>query len=355
MITTAEEYQKYLWQLQSNNKPVSAILLPSDENIYEINLNTREINAPEYLSIRRDHAAETVYFLVDRFYDNMDLSQATCIIQYKNAAGKEHIFPVPFYDVTTFNNSIVDNFLLTTLEEKDYKVNTYYTKDSQGNYVLSSGAFDKNTTYYLKVTPIYNIKYVKVNLTAKTYSKNSFYYMDYDKESKTFGQYTQAIDDFDQNTNYFAKIDKRFVPIALTSSTYRRDTYYIINSQGNTEIATGSFDAELAYFEFIDSPKLLFPWIISGDVTAQEGTVEFAVRFYISEGKQIEGTSPAEFEYYTIYDLNTKPATSKVLYGMDNLADKETEKFEATALEAIYTRLNQLEGNYNLYWIDADA
>lgn len=353
MITTAEEYQKYLWQLQSNNKPVSAILLPSDENIYEINLNTREINAPEFLSVRKDHAAETVYFLVDRFYDNMDLSQATCIIQYKNAAGEEHVFPVPFYDVTTFNNSIVDNFLLTTLEEKDYKVNTYYTKDSFGNYLLSQGTFDKNATYYLKTTPTYNTKYVKADLTAKTYSKNSFYYMDYDKESKTFGQYTQAIGDFEQNTNYFAKIDKRFVQIALTNSTYRKDTYYIINSQGSMEIASGGFNAETAYFEFIDSPKLLFPWIISGDVTAQEGTVEFAVRFYISEGKQVENTSPAQFEYYTIYDLNTKPATSKVLYGMDNLADKETEKFEATALEAIYSRLNQLESDYNLYWIEA--
>lgn len=355
MITTAEEYQKYLWQLQDQNKPVSAILLPSDENIYEINLNTRTINAPEFLSVRKDHAAETVYFLVDRFYDNMDLSQTACVIQYKNAAGEEHIFPVPFYDVTTFTTSIKDDFLLTIVKEKDYTINTYYIKDTQGNFVLSKGAFNENENYYLKTKPYYNTKYVKVNLTAKTYSKNSFYYMDYDKESKTFGQYTQATGDFEQNTNYFAKIDKRFVQIALTSSTYRRNTYYIINSQGNMEIASGGFDTETAYFEFIDSPKLMFPWIISGDVTAQEGTIEFAVRFYISEGKQIEGTSPAEFEYYTIYDLNTKPTTSKVLYGMDNLADKETEKFEATALEAIYSRLNELEGNYNLYWIDADA
>jgi hypothetical protein len=80
MITTAEEYQKHLWQLQDQNRPVSAILLPSDENVYEIDLNKRTINAPDFLSVKEDHAAETIYFLVDRFYDNMDLSTAACII-----------------------------------------------------------------------------------------------------------------------------------------------------------------------------------------------------------------------------------------------------------------------------------
>jgi hypothetical protein len=80
MITTAEEYQKYLWQLQDQNRPVSAILLPSDENVYEIDLNKRTIKAPDFLSVKEDHAAETIYFLVDRFYDNMDLSTAACII-----------------------------------------------------------------------------------------------------------------------------------------------------------------------------------------------------------------------------------------------------------------------------------
>lgn len=353
MITTAEEYQKYLWQLQDQNKPVSAILLPSDENIYEINLNTRTINAPEFLSVRKDHAAETVYFLVDRYYDNMDLSRTSCVIQYKNAAGEERFFPVPFYDITTFTTDVSDNFLLVKLETKDYEINKYYIRDSEGNYTLSLGAFNENESYYLKTTPTYNIKYVKVNLTEKTYSPNCFYYMEYDKESKTFGQYTQDTGSFDKDKNYFAKVDRRFIQIALTYNTYSAKKYYTINSKGNMEISADRFDENKQYFTFVDSPKMMFPWIISGDVTAQEGTVEFAVRFYVSGAKQINN-NPVQFEYYNIYDLNTQTAKSKILYGMDNIAEAEAEKFETTALNAIYSRLNTLEGDYNLYWLEAD-
>lgn len=351
MITTAEEYQKYLWQLQDSNKPVSAILLPSDENIYEIDLNARTVNAPEFLSVRKDHAAETVYFLVDRFYDNMDLSQTTCIIEYINAAGEEKFFPVPFYDVTTFGNSVRNDFLLAAVTEQEYKINTYYIKDTQGNFALTENAYNPNEIYYIKTNPLYNTKYVKVDLDKSSYTPNSFYYMEYNTESKAFGQYTQDAGEFVQDRNYFAKIDSRYVQIALTADMYKRNKYYIINSKGNMEITTGSFNADYAYFEFVDSPKMLFPWVISGDVTKREGTVQFAIRFYVAEAKQINN-NPVEFEYYNIYDLHTKPSSSKILYGMDGYSDIEND-FEATTLEAIYSRLNALEEDYNLYWIEA--
>ena len=67
----------------------------------EINLDTRKIQAPEFLSVEKDHQAETVYFCVDRFYDNIDLSTKTCLVQYINAAGEGRIYPVPFMDITT--------------------------------------------------------------------------------------------------------------------------------------------------------------------------------------------------------------------------------------------------------------
>ena len=152
MITTAEEYQKYLWQLQDQNRPISAILLPSDENVYEIDLNKRTISAPDFLSIKEDHAAETIYFLVDRFYDNMDLSTAACIVQYKNANGEERFFPVPFYDVTTFSNAVSDSFIRTMVEEKNYKKNTYFVQDNNYNYILTSEEFNPTQEYYIKNT-----------------------------------------------------------------------------------------------------------------------------------------------------------------------------------------------------------
>lgn len=361
MITTAEEYQKYLWQLQDKNKPVSAILLPSDENIYEIDLNSRIINAPEFLSVKKDHAAETIYFLVDRFYDNMDLANTACVVQYINAAGEERFFPVPFYDITTFSNGVSDQFIRVVFEEKDYKINTYYVQDDEYNFILTSEEYNPNKEYYVKNTPnLYN-KYVKVNLTKEKYTPNSFYYIETDKENVNFGKYCQATDnDFDAKQHYFAKIDRRFMQVKVDSLSYKKNYYYFINSKGNMEISTSGYNKSEAYFIFIDSQKMLFPWIISGDVTDTDGIVEFSVMFYEiipEQGEQIgvdnENRPIYSYNYPYLYSLNTQPAKSRVLYGMDNILNKESEKFDQSILAGIYSELARLNNNYTLYWIEA--
>lgn len=112
MITTPEEYFSKLYQIQSNNLPTAALLLPSDERIYNIDLNTRIIEAPEFLSVETDHFAETIYFKVDRYFDNMDLTKTVCVIQYENDAAKNaegrpagsFAYLVPFYDIAHFGN-----------------------------------------------------------------------------------------------------------------------------------------------------------------------------------------------------------------------------------------------------------
>jgi len=58
----------------------SDIVVPSNKQLYEIDLNTREIKGPETLSVQSEHYAETVYFVVDRYYDRMDLAQANCVV-----------------------------------------------------------------------------------------------------------------------------------------------------------------------------------------------------------------------------------------------------------------------------------
>ena len=80
MITTAEEYLQKLWLLYSENTPNKAILLPSDEIIYEIDLNSRIIKTPSFLSVKKDQAAETIYFLIDRFAGEIDLATTACVI-----------------------------------------------------------------------------------------------------------------------------------------------------------------------------------------------------------------------------------------------------------------------------------
>lgn len=103
MITSAEEYWSMLYRIQSENAPDLALLLPRSEKIFNIDLESRKIEAPEFLSVETDHRAETIYFKCPRFYDTMDLATTTCIIQYINAAGEARLYVVPFYDVQTFS------------------------------------------------------------------------------------------------------------------------------------------------------------------------------------------------------------------------------------------------------------
>ena len=113
MITTPEEYVKYLWGIESrdeegnvinpyNNKPILSIILPSDERTFDVDLGSREIAVPTFLSVAKDHRAETVYFLVDRYYEYKDLANTSCMIEFINAAGEGGFYPVPFYDISTY-------------------------------------------------------------------------------------------------------------------------------------------------------------------------------------------------------------------------------------------------------------
>lgn len=102
MITNAQDYEAALWELQSTAPTRRAILLPKDEKIYDIDLNTRKISVPKFLSVAKDHEAETIYFKFDRYYDYIDLTTKACVIQYTNANGESFIYPVPYYDVETF-------------------------------------------------------------------------------------------------------------------------------------------------------------------------------------------------------------------------------------------------------------
>ena len=104
MVTNPSDYEEMLWQLQSNAPTEKAILLPKDEKIYDINLNTRVVDVPKFLSVAKDHQAETIYFKVDRYFDYTDLSQKSCVIQYINALGDTYIYPVPYFDTQTFAN-----------------------------------------------------------------------------------------------------------------------------------------------------------------------------------------------------------------------------------------------------------
>lgn len=103
-------YKSLLYEIQNastQGPTVDTIIVPSNILLYNIHLDTREIDAPEYLSVQHEHYAETIYFVVDRYYDNMDLAQTTCVVQYVTPDNKSYIYAVPFCDTVTFPDKII--------------------------------------------------------------------------------------------------------------------------------------------------------------------------------------------------------------------------------------------------------
>lgn len=108
MITGSAEYIKYLSTLaDSYNPPNVLIRIPADEPIYNVDLDTRVIDPPKNLGVEADHEAEYIYFIMDRYYDQMDLSQCVGAIQFKNAKNEEYIYVIPAYDLLSIPGKII--------------------------------------------------------------------------------------------------------------------------------------------------------------------------------------------------------------------------------------------------------
>lgn len=105
-------YKNLLYEL-SKGKNGSAtpdaiqINVPSNAQFYTVDLSTRTIDAPKYLSVQQEHRAETVYFLIDRYYDNVDLSKTTCVVNFINADNQGYVYFVPYCDVYLFDGKII--------------------------------------------------------------------------------------------------------------------------------------------------------------------------------------------------------------------------------------------------------
>ena len=157
MITTPQEYYSKLYLIQDTNKPTIAVLAPGDEKIYNIDLSTRKIESPDFLSIKKDHMAETIYFTVDRYYDNIDLVETTCIVQYINADKEARIYAVPFYDITTFKGKILFPWCIEGEATKaagnvQYSFKFYHTFKGKDDEVL----FDFNLNTSVATSKILN-------------------------------------------------------------------------------------------------------------------------------------------------------------------------------------------------------
>ena len=226
MITTAQDYFALYHQVTSGNPPDLAVLLPSNDNIYEVNLDTRTITPPANLGVVGDEHAKIVFFKMDRYYDGFDLSNAIGVVEYINAKNEGFMYGIPFYDVETLNT----------------------------------------------VEPIY------------------------------------------------------------PNEAFEDDPYNKLHSSRQ---------------------KMLFPWVISSDVTAAAGTVTFAMSFYVldkdAEQLELEGkNASAKF----VLRLNLRPTTSIVEPGLNsdaNLAGLE-DAVETPTILQLYAMYHTLLNDYSMYW-----
>ena len=108
MITEPSEFMQQLQAIQDSTS-VTYSTLPSDEPRFIIDANTRSITIPpefQFLGVKNDHKAETVYFEIDRYFDAVDLSTHTCVVQFSNSSNSG-LYPVTVMDTETVDGKII--------------------------------------------------------------------------------------------------------------------------------------------------------------------------------------------------------------------------------------------------------
>ena len=94
-------------------------MLPLDEDVFEVNANTKEITVPDNfrkngIAIEGDELAEVVYFEIDRFYDATDLDSVDCYIQWENANGDRGVSLPWVIDIESKPNKMIIGWVLSS-------------------------------------------------------------------------------------------------------------------------------------------------------------------------------------------------------------------------------------------------
>ena len=114
MITEPSEFRQRLQEIQNSVK-ITFAHLPSNEPRFIIDANSRKINIPfefSFLGVIGDHKAETIYFEIDRYFDDVDLSEHTCVIQFINKNPQTLKFNEGLYPVTTMDVNSIDGKII---------------------------------------------------------------------------------------------------------------------------------------------------------------------------------------------------------------------------------------------------
>lgn len=86
---------------------------PENTPLIDVDLDSRTILLSEqpaykdFLSVEKDHLAETIFFKIPRYFDAVDLNHQVAVVEYTNAANESHIAPILFKDITSYPGYLV--------------------------------------------------------------------------------------------------------------------------------------------------------------------------------------------------------------------------------------------------------
>lgn len=156
MITSVSEYRQRLYNIQTTTGSMKYTTLPSDEPRFVIDANTRTIKIPDtfaFLSVQYEHRAETIYFEIDRYFDNEDLSTHTCVVQFINGIGQnknEGIYPVTDVDVDSVDGKIIFGWKIgndaTQFASDIYFSVRFYTLNSDQSFLYNFNTIPASST-----------------------------------------------------------------------------------------------------------------------------------------------------------------------------------------------------------------
>lgn len=169
--------------------------IPADEPIYKIDLNSRKVESPKNLSVVADNNAEVLWFSVDRFYDDVDLFDAVCWVQYKNALGETYISMVSPQVIGNYDHNLL---------YIPWPVTAAATK-AAGNVSFSFQFFkvseDQQRVYYSINTQVATAKVVDtLRVEPLTdVSDGTIFYPEYSQLESTFRWMAQKLSDLDRD------------------------------------------------------------------------------------------------------------------------------------------------------------
>ena len=200
--------------------------------------------------------------------------------------------------------------------------------------------------YYNLLKTIQN-NHPKAAINTLPYDSDTFY-VNLQKRvieiPSSYNDYFSIATDHRAEQLYFA-VDRYYEDVDLKNTTI---VIEYVNALGEGRIYP------VTLFDFSDPNYIKFAWCIGGEATKAAGVLQFAVRFYTVD----------ENNHRFTYNLSTVSASGLIKHGMSepqkgqydnpdpNGWTGEWFQYPSSAIDEVYSRLEQVAKAKEVYWID---